>query len=444
MTVNSKLKIDDRTKNVSVNIVYSLIVKSLNILINLLIVPVSLNVLDNTQYGIWMTLTSVISWISMFDIGLGNGLRNVLSKELAVSNSKESQNYVSTTYFLLGIITIVLTLLFLPLNNFIDWTIIFNTSYSYKNELSQLVKIVFCLFFVKLTIQTIKIILIADQRSAYSNLLETLGNGLGLLVIYLLSRFSDPSLIEFGTIFTGVPIVVFIIFSVFLFSGKYKSIKPRFKYVKIKYSKLLLNTGFQFFIIQFAVVVIFQTSNILVAQFFSPEEVTPYNIAFKYFGVIPMLWAIIMMPMWSAFTHALALKDFIWMKKTMKKLNILMILFFVLSLFMIPLGSDIIAIWTNDRISISTNMLVVFSIYAIINIWNNTYSYFLNGVGFVKLQMITSIVAMLVHIPLSYFFVKYVGFGSEGVALSMVVVLSFFAIVGPIQTINLFRHKWKI
>ena len=45
-------------------------------LISLLLVPLTIDYLNPTQYGIWITLMSVIAWFNFFDIGLGNGLRN--------------------------------------------------------------------------------------------------------------------------------------------------------------------------------------------------------------------------------------------------------------------------------------------------------------------------------------------------------------------------------
>lgn len=45
----------------------------LSIIISLLLVPVTLNYLNSYEYGVWLTLSSILVWINYFDIGLGNG-----------------------------------------------------------------------------------------------------------------------------------------------------------------------------------------------------------------------------------------------------------------------------------------------------------------------------------------------------------------------------------
>lgn len=65
------------------------------------------------QYGVWSTLLSIVSWIVLFDIGIGNGLRNKISESLAQNNKQEAHNYISTAYTIIGSISVILILIFL-------------------------------------------------------------------------------------------------------------------------------------------------------------------------------------------------------------------------------------------------------------------------------------------------------------------------------------------
>lgn len=73
----------ERTRRAKKNIIYSFAIKALSVITYLLLVPITLNYLNATEYGIWLTLSSVLMWINTFDRGLGNGLRNKLSEALA-------------------------------------------------------------------------------------------------------------------------------------------------------------------------------------------------------------------------------------------------------------------------------------------------------------------------------------------------------------------------
>jgi len=72
--------------------------KGISIGISLLLVPLTLNYLDKEGYGLWLTLSSIVSWFSLFDIGLGNGFRNKFAEATAVKNDDLAKTYVSTTF----------------------------------------------------------------------------------------------------------------------------------------------------------------------------------------------------------------------------------------------------------------------------------------------------------------------------------------------------------
>jgi O-antigen/teichoic acid export membrane protein len=435
-------KNNNRTSSVKRSIVSTFMVRGLSVAINLLMVPVTLSYLNNTRYGIWMTLTSVVAWMTMFDVGLANGLRNKLAEALAIKDYKAAKKYVSTSYAMLTILVAIILLLFYAANYWIDWTAILNTNKSYYNELNQLVLIVITLFGIKFVLATISIIATADQKPALGSLFDVIGNAIALLLILLLIYTGKSSLISFGWVMMLTPVIIYVVVSIVLFSTKYKFLRPGFSSIEMKYAKDLIGLGLQFFIIQIAVVVIFQTGNILISQFFSPAEVTPYNIIFKYYSMLTMVWGIVMAPLWSAFTHALAQKDYKWIENTVKKLNIMMLPTFVIVIVMAFAAPYVIKLWTGDKVKVLPLMSWVFAVYTIISIWNNIYAYFLNGISKNRIQIITSVVASIINIPLAIFFIRYMHMGSEGIVLAMALSLMIFSLAGPIQSWSIIR-AWK-
>ena len=72
-----------RSKNITKQVFKSGIYKILSIAASFLIVPASLEFLDTERFGIWLTISTFIAWFTIFDVGLGNGLRNNLAKAMA-------------------------------------------------------------------------------------------------------------------------------------------------------------------------------------------------------------------------------------------------------------------------------------------------------------------------------------------------------------------------
>lgn len=433
----------NRTVGIKKNVLASFVFKGLNILVALLHVPVTLEYLDPTRYGIWISLTSIIAWFSLLDIGLGNGLRNKLAEAIAKKDYLLSRKLVSTSYAILILVACLIIFGFLIVNNWIDWTKVLNTDIEFKQELNKLFIIIVVMFSIKFVLQLINYVLIADQKPAYSSLFEFISNSLALIGIIILTKIGMSSLITFGLVIMTMPLIVFIVTNFYFFNTKYKFISPSLSALDFSYTKVLMGTGVQFFLIQIAVVIIFQSSNIIVSNLFSPAEVTPYNITFKYFNIIVLLWSIIMVPLWSAFTEAYVMKDYKWIKSTIGFMNKIVFVLIGIIFLMYISAHYIIDFWTNGKLVLNNMCILLFAIYAIIAVWNNLYSFFLNGIGQTKLQIITALTGAAIHIPLSIILVKYFNFGPEGVALSMIVSLFIFSIFGSLKTYKIIS-KWKI
>lgn len=91
--------------------------------------PLYLNYFDdNTVLGCWFTMCSVLSWIQVFDLGIGNGLRNHLTADLSLKNYESARQYISSSYILMGGVTVFISFLAFIISRYIDWNSVFNIS----------------------------------------------------------------------------------------------------------------------------------------------------------------------------------------------------------------------------------------------------------------------------------------------------------------------------
>lgn len=65
---------NERSVNVKKNIVLMILIKGCSILLSLLLVPLTLDYVDNECYGVWLALSSMVVWISFFDIGINEAV----------------------------------------------------------------------------------------------------------------------------------------------------------------------------------------------------------------------------------------------------------------------------------------------------------------------------------------------------------------------------------
>jgi Na+-driven multidrug efflux pump len=100
---------------------------------------------------------------------------------------------------------------------------------------------------------------------------------------------------------------------------------------------------------------------------------------------------------------------------------------------------DVVEIWVGDAVRVDSDFVMYVGIFTIVSVWNNVYAMLSNGIGKVKLQMITALTGMLLNVPLALVFVKYFGMGVEGVVLANVICLLFGSVALPIQMYFILR-----
>ncbi|HLN53757.1 MAG TPA: oligosaccharide flippase family protein [Lentimicrobium sp.] len=433
----------DRSRIIKLNILYSTAIKGISVLTSFLLVPITLRYLGTEDYGIWLTLSSVISWFAFFDMGIGNGLRNLFSEAVTLKNLKLAKTYVSTAYVGLGIVLILSALLFLLFNYFIDWNTLLNAPASRNYDLNNIAILIFTLFLFRMELKLISIILLADQRAALSNIFEPLANIISLIGIYLLTLSTTGSMESFILVVSLSPVIVFLIATFYFFRKEYHEYSPSFKYFEIKHLRSLVSLSSKFFLIQIAVLVIFSTDNLIITRILGPQEVTIYNIAFKYFNIITMGFAIIIIPFLPAFTEAYVKEDIQWIRNAIKKLLIVWMLIFVTVIAMIFLAKPFYELWVGNKIQIPTLLNVMMAGFILISTWNNIYVYFINSTGKITVQVIGSLFAAIINIPLSIFLARNLNMGSAGVILGTCISLFPGVIIGPLQYYKILNKTAK-
>ncbi len=429
----------ERTVKAKKHIIYSLGLKGISIVVGLAFVPLILNYLDAERYGIWLTLSSIIAWFSFFDIGLGNGLRNRFAEALAKNDHELARTYVSTTYAILGVVFSVIIILFFIVNPFLNWQKILNTTAVGTHELGVVALIVFVFFILRFFFKLIGTILMADQRPAVNNAFGPLGNLLALIIIFILTKTTKGSLINLAAVLSIVPVLVLMIATFVFFLKDYRKHSPSFKYVDLSKSKDLLGLGFKFFYVQIAGIVFFSTTNFLIAHFSNQESVAAYNVAYKYLFMINMIYGIILTPFWSAVTDAYARKDFEWLKKSIRKLNILSFIAVIGLLGALFVSPWVYKIWIGDKLTIPFSLSLAITLYLIQQVVVAPFSTFINGFGKLKLGLYLITIKIIIFIPLAYLLGTH--YKALGIVYSLLIIQLISMVQEPMQVFKLINQK---
>ena len=108
----------ERSVKIFRNIIITFFIKGISIVVNLALVPLTIHYLTPSKYGVYLTISSMIAWVSFFDIGLGHGLRNKLAEAIARNDLSKAKAYVSTTYISIAVFLVLILAIFIGINHY--------------------------------------------------------------------------------------------------------------------------------------------------------------------------------------------------------------------------------------------------------------------------------------------------------------------------------------
>ncbi|HIF9074989.1 TPA: lipopolysaccharide biosynthesis protein [Photobacterium damselae] len=423
----------NRTVNIFNQIKWSFIFKIIAFALYYMTISSQVKLLGIELYGIWSTLLSIVTWMVFFDFGIGNGIKNNLTKALSLNKLELAKDIIFTGYIIVAFISALFFIIILFLVKYADLNAIFNTDVLTNKNLQSIVIVLFTFVCVHFVLSFIKQFIFAIQKNSLNEIEQSLFFLMLFLALISFNGFFEKNILHIALIYGICLISSKIILTIYFFYTN-KQLLPSFSNFNKKIIKQLTHVGFLFFALQIASMTILLSDRMIITQLLGAQYVTSYDIIYRIFSIVLVFHGIINAPMWSAYTEAYTKNDFDWIRKNIIKMNyfIFVLIFIVIMLYITH--EYIINLWIGKDLENSNSLSFFMALYVIILSWCNNYAFFLNAINKIKIQFILLFIGAIVNIPLSILFVSYFDLGLSGVVLATTLSLLPFAIIGPIQT----------
>lgn len=429
----------DRENIIKKNISLGIISKGLGIGLSYLSIPIILNYLGERNYGIWITIFSILSWIYNFDVGIGNGLKNKLTESLTKKKLKLAKEYISTSYIIIFVMTIFLLIIGIVGIYNINISKNLNIDYIDETYMKTVVIVSFLFTLGNFIMGLYKQLYYSVHESGILGITNIIYQLLIIILVLFFKNYYKSSLVALAFIYGISNFLVGIIFTI-LFFKKRKYLIPDIKYFNKKRVQDIFGVGIEFFIIQLSMIIIFTTDNILITKYLDAESVTNYSIISQMYKFFLVIVTIILAPFWALFTSAYINKDKKWIFKTLKKFNCLFILLVIVQIVFTINIDFFIKLWIGKIISYPRRLPWYMMLSSLIMCFAAIYMYCLNGFGKIRLQLCIYTVGAMINIPLSIYFIKRLGFRSDGVILATNISIVSLALFLPIQVYKLTKN----
>ena len=423
--------LDLSEKKVKQNMFFGTLYKGLSMILSFIYVPMILFCLGEVKYGIWTTILNVLSWISHFDIGIGNGLRNKLVESLSDKNgSIQTKKYISSAYIMLGGIISIVIIIGCILSYFINWNNVFGV-YSIDENLNIIMGLSIVLVSINFVLSLCKSVYYSLQENSKVGLMGIIQQLIMIFGVWVLMKFKNSSILVIALLYGCSEILVSLIFSLKLFK-KDKCFIPNIKYYSKKEAHQTTSLGMLFFISQIASLILFSTDNLIISHFIGPAEVTSYSIVNKLFSVGTGMFTMLVAPYWSRTAAAKAENNYIIVKQSLKSMFKLFILGIFGACLLMVVFKPVAFIWLHQDLNYQKGLIFFMTIYSIIFMWNAIYSQIVNGLSLMKILVPVAVLQGVVNIPLSLMFLLKFDMGAVGVLLGTICATLISAIVCPI------------
>ncbi|MBQ6718910.1 MAG: hypothetical protein IJN20_00985 [Oscillospiraceae bacterium] len=395
----------NRGRRMIANILSAFFIKGGSVLVGVFTIPAYMRFFSNESIlGVWYTLLSLFTWVLNFDLGIGNGMRNMLVRAMAFDDKKEMREIVSSAYVGIGLLSGVFALVAFLLIPSINWNRILNVSTALISDtvLQQCVSIVFLGIIFQFFFKLITSVLNALERTAVTNLLPLISNTIVLLYVSVSSPLQDAGGIRsLSWVYTLAVSIPYILATIIVFRKSLRHTLPSFRYFSSAAAKRILSLGGQFFGIQLSLLVISVTNEILISNLYGAATVVTYQVYNKIFYTIATLFSLITNPVWSAVASAYCQQRIAWIRRTYHRL---LLLSGLASLALLLVGAAfplIVRIWLgSEAIAVSGRVLAAFIFYSVVLIFSYAESAIANGMNRIRPQMICYFIAAIAKIPL--------------------------------------------
>jgi O-antigen/teichoic acid export membrane protein len=395
---------------------------------SILTVRLTFRYLGEERYGMWMTITSVVLMLGFADLGMSNGLVNIVANSLGQRDQLAAKKAIASVFWMLSAIAIVLTLAMGIAYPFLETSRMFNVhSPTAVRESGPALLVLFLCFVLNLPLGTVRGAQTGMQKGFVNSLWSALGTIASLIALLIAIHFRAglPVLV---LSLSGAPLVASLLNGVEFFGWSHPELLPNVGAFSRDSATRLFHTGMMFFLLQVSGSIGMQTDNVVIAQILGAKAVAAYAVPARLFNMVNLFLGIVSGTMWPAYADALACSDGPWIRRTFIRVTLWgTVIAVVGTTILIIFGNRILAIWVGPQMLASPTLLTVFGLQCALYAYLQPIAFLLNGLGQLRAQVTCAMLMAVLNLGLSIYFVKH--YGIIGAVLGTVIALTVVVVV---------------
>ena len=399
-----------RTKRLKFAVITSIFSKIITVCVQLIAIPVAVNALGAERYGVFVTLTAVLAWISLANVGLEPGLTRGIALSAADGDLAREERYLSSSFFLVaGIASVLLTLLILVVWKAPVETLFGNEYAGFSSEIRWGLLLLGLLFVLKLVLSVIEAARAGYQEQYITNLCMSAGNALSIALLFVVASYW-PTVAGMIVAVYGAVVLAQLLNGIHLLGFSRSYLMPRLGYFNLGLSKVLVGSGLALFLIYVSSFVNQQLSLFISGRELGPTSAASLAIMLRMSELLGGVIMMITFPLWPAITEAVARRDISWVRNSYRKIALYSTSYSVAAGVTVAIaGQTIVYLWIGPEVLPSVLLQVLVGLYFVLWSWAHVNHMTLIGLGWLWPTALMVLTESLIMIPLALWFMAWMG-----------------------------------
>lgn len=400
----------ERYRRIAWSSVLALVARSVAVAVTFISVPLVVGYLGAERYGMWLTISSLLAVLGPLDLGVGNGLRQMVAEASGRDDSEGSRRAISSALLLLSAIGCAILVALPLLYPTVSWAALFNVSSTLAQaEAGPATVTLAVIFAIGLPLSVVGVVQSAYQSAYVTSAWAIVGTGTSLLILVVAinAHAGLPVLIA---ALTGAGLIAALLNSLHFFGRQRPALAPRLHDFGLRTARSLLGTGVLFVVLQLAGLLAYQLDNFIIARVISAEAVQQYAIPMKLFSLAPLLVSFALVPLWPAYREAIVRGESGWVRRTVRRsIRISLLVNVPAALLLTVFGSQLLSAWVGDAVSPTPLLLIGLGTWAVIYSVSTALAMLLNAANVIGFQILFAVLMAVTNVVISVFLVTRIG-----------------------------------
>ncbi len=431
-----RARLDKRYQRIFSAVLSAILGKGTAVLVSVVTIPLTVRYLGAESYGLWVTISSTAMMFFVFDVGIANTLTNLISEAYARNDGERAAASFATAFWIVLGISASLGILARLAWPFMHWADILHVQDpALATETSRAIAAAVIVFLFALPSGLAAKVLAGYQELHSANLFATGGSVLSLLAVVAVIHFHG-SLTALVVGFAGSTVVANLACLLWICIIHKPWMMPRPQLFAPGLVRRIFGSGSQFFAIQIAGLVVFNTDNLIISHYLSPTEVTPYSVTWRLVNYITAVQVFMLPALWPAYSEALTSGHIDWIRSTYRRVRRLTCAVLAVGCGIVLVwGREIVRVWAGPSAVPSALLIWLMCVWIVIMAFTMNQSTLMGATFRVGKQALSSILAAGMNLALSILWVQTLG--SIGVLLATIVSYVVFIVI--IQSLEVRR-----